>query len=264
MEKRFILITPEQTLLDKRMARLKERLEKSFKTTLIPDSHTDFKGMEDAIFVLPFSLSPPRTTSLIAQLPEGCRTFGGALNEDSAVIAHERHIHHTDLLSDEQFCQDNAHLTAEAALALIISSTEMSLYGMRCAVFGYGRIGKRLVRMLLSHGATVKVFTTNKDELALLSKNSVAHSHLWQRQDIDTFTSITNTIPLHHVIPRETLLVLDSGAYVLDLASGSNNVDWAALKLLGLKGEHATSLPGRISPVSAAAAMEKAILKHLS
>ncbi len=264
MDKRFILFTPEETLLDKRMARLRDRLEKSYKTTLLPDSHKDFSDMENAIFVLPFSLSPSRMCALISSLPKNSRTFGGPLNEEMSQLAFDRKIRHVDLLSDEEFCQDNALLTAEAALACLISSTDTSLFGMRCAVFGYGRIGKRLTRMFLTHGATVLVFTSDKEELSLLASRGIASSHLWQRQDIDSFDALVNTIPLHHVIPRETLLVLDSSAFVLDLASGSNNVDWATLKLLGLKGEHATSLPGRVSPASAAAAMEKAILKHLN
>ena len=263
MDKRFILITPEETLLDKRMARLRERLEKSQKTTLLPDSHTSFDADEKTVFVLPFALSPSRAASLFSAMPKGCRSFGGGLSEEALAIARERRIRHVDLLSDEEFCQDNALITAEAALATLISSTELSLYGMRVAVFGYGRIGKRLTRMFLTHSASVKVFTSDKEELALLASRGIASSHLWQRQDIDSFSAIVNTIPLHHVIPRDTLLVLDSSAFVLDLASGSNNVDWAALKLLGIKGEHATSLPGKVSPASAAAAMEKAILKHL-
>ncbi len=263
MDKRFILITPEETLLDKRMAKLKERLEKSHKTTLLPDSHTDFSDTQGAIFVLPFALSQTKLASLLSAIPRESRTFGGGLSEEASSIARERKIRHVDLLSDEDFCQDNALLTAEAALACLISSTETSLYGMRCAVFGYGRIGKRLTRMFLTHGASVKVFTSDKEELSLLASRGIASSHLWQRQDIDSFSAIVNTIPLHHVIPRDTLLVLDASSFVLDLASGSNNVDWATLKLLGLKGEHATSLPGKVSPASAAAAMEKAILKHL-
>ncbi len=264
MDKRFILITPEQTLLDKRMARLKERLEKCYKTTLLPDSHTDFSNMENSVFVLPFSLSRERMSSLFSSIPMGEQTFGGELSDEALQIARERKIHHTNLLSDEEFCQDNALLTAEAALACLISSTETSLYGMRCAVFGYGRIGKRLTRMLLTHSASVKVFTSDKEELSCLSSRGIASSHLWQRQDIDSFSAIINTIPLHHVIPRDTLLVLDVSTFVLDLASGANNVDWASLKVLGLRGEHATSLPGKVSPASAAAVMEKAILKHLN
>jgi dipicolinate synthase subunit A len=178
--------------------------------------------------------------------------------------AAEKGIFHVDLLSDEEFCQANALITAEAALSCIICSTENSIHNSLVAVFGYGRIGKRLTGMLLDLGASVKVFTSNKDELSLLSTRGIPSGHLWQRQDIDSFSTVVNTVPLRHIIPRDTLARLDKSTYVLDLASGSNNVDWAHLKLLGLKGEHATSLPGKISPVSAAAAMERAILKHLS
>ena len=263
MDYHFIIITPETTLLDKRMVRLKERLEKKWTTTLLPVTERQLDGFKNPVFVLPFSISPQSCVSLIANLPNDSISFGGNLGEEQLRLAAKKNIRHVNLLSDEDFCVENARLTAEACLSLIISSTETSLYGMRCAVFGYGRIGSRLSSMLLSHGASVKVFTSDKKELSALSSRAMAYSHLWQRQDIDSFSCIVNTIPLHHVIPRDTLSCLDSRTLILDLASGSNNVDWAGVKLLGLHGEHATALPGRFSPASAAATIEKTILKYL-
>lgn len=263
MDYHFIIITPETTLLDKRMVRLKERLEKKHKTTLLPATQRSFDGFVNPVFVFPFSLTAQNTASLMASLPSASISFGGALGEEAQVIAAKKGIRHINLLSDEEFCQENAYLTAEATLALLISSTEISLFGMRCALFGYGRIGSKLTSMLLSHGASVKVFTSNKKELDTLASRGIAYSHLWQRQDIDSFSCIVNTIPLHHVIPRDTLSCLAPETLVLDLASGNNNVDWAGIKLLGLHGEHATSLPGKFSPMSAAAVIERTIMKYL-
>ncbi len=263
MDYRFIIITPETALLDKRMVRLKERLEKKYLTTLMPANEHNLKTDGNSVFILPFSITEQSALRLIVALPENCLTFGTALGSETLRLMAKKNITHIDIMSDEEFCLENARLTAEAALALLISSTETSLYAMRCAIFGYGRIGSRFTQMLLAHGASVKVFTSNKKELDALDARGIASSHLWQRQDIDSFSAIINTIPLHHVIPRDTLSSLDSRAIVLDLASGNNNVDWAGVKLLGLKGEHATALPGKYSPSSAAAVLEKAILKHL-
>ena len=263
MNYHFIIITPESTLLDKRMVRLKERLEKRWRTTLLPTCQRQFDEFENPVFVLPFSLSSQTLSEILASLPEGCTAFGGGIGEEPARLASAKKIRYVNVLSDEEFCQENASLTAEASLSLLISSTELSLNGMRVAVFGYGRIGSRLARMLLSHGASVKVFTSSKAELSELSARGISSAHLWKRQDIDSFSAIVNTIPLHHVIPRDTLACLDRRAVVIDLASGNNNVDWQGMKLIGIKGEHATSLPGKFSPASAASVLERAILKHL-
>ena len=263
MDYNFIILTPENTLLDKRMVCLKTRLEKKWRTTLLPSTERVFDSSPSTVFVLPFSISQHGISNLIASLPDGCTTFGGALGEDGTSIAEMKRIRHINVLSDEEFCSDNAALTAEAALSLVISSTETSLHGMRSALFGYGRIGSRLARMLLSHGASLKVFTSNKKELDELRQKGINSSHLWKRQDIDSFSVLINTIPLHHVIPRDTLSCLDRNAVIIDLASGNNNVDWAGMKLLGIKGEQATALPGKYSPMSAAAVLERAILKHL-
>lgn len=259
----FTIISPEDALLDKRMVYLQKRLDKKFTTFLCPSGQRDFEAFENGVYIFPFSLSAGTVFSLLNALPENSYTFGAGLCDEAKVLAHKKRICHTDILTDEQFCRDNAHITAEGALSLVISSTEMILRGMRIAVFGYGRIGSRLVTMLLSLGASVKVFTSNKEELSALKVRGIPYSHLWQRQDIGSFSCIVNTIPLHHVIPKDTLANLDKSTYILDLASGSNNVDWAGVKLLGLRGEHATSLPGKISPHSAAAVLENTIMKYL-
>ena len=259
----FIIVTPENTLLDKRMVRLKERLEKKYRTTIVPSGERRFDFGENAVYVLPFSISERGTISLLNSFPPGCIAFGGAPGDEAREICKAKNIRYIDILADEEFCADNALICAEAALSLLISSTETALNGSRIAIFGYGRIGSRLCRMLLGHGVSVVVYTSDKKELNALSTRGIPSSHLWQRQDIDSFSSIVNTIPLHHVIPRETLSCLDSRTYILDLASGNNNVDWAGVKLLGLHGEHATALPGKVSPSSAAAVLEKAIFKYL-
>ena len=263
MDYKFIILTPESTLLDKRMVYLKARLEKKWDTALLPSTERIFPTSNQTVFVLPFSISAHSLSKLIASLPDGCTTFGGELGEDGEQIAEAKKIRHVNVLSDEEFCTENAYLTAEAALSLIISSTETSLNRVHTALFGYGRIGSRLARMLLSHGATLKVFTSNGKELDELRLKGINSSHLWKRQDIDSFSLLINTIPLHHVIPRDTLACLDRNSVIIDLASGNNNVDWAGMKLLGIKGEHATALPGKYSPMSAAAVLERAILKHL-
>lgn len=224
----------------------------------------DIRGIESPVLILPFFISDTEASELLSALPEGSRVFGGHEGLESREMINSKGLLYTNILNEEQFCRDNALITAEGALSLIINSTDTTLYSMRCAVFGYGRIGQRLTRMLLAMGSAVKVFTASKEEQALAATRGIASCHLWQRDNIDAFHTLVNTIPLRHVIDAETLEKLSPKTYVLDLASGDNNVNWNALSSLSVKGEKASSLPQRISPKSAATAVRNAIFRHLT
>lgn len=65
-----------------------------------------------------------------------------------------------DLSSDEEYLCDNAYITAVGALGYILTSVNKSPDDVHFGIVGYGRIGSRLVRMLLFLGARVRVYTS--------------------------------------------------------------------------------------------------------
>jgi dipicolinate synthase subunit A len=228
---------------------------------LLPD---DLNKSESPVVILPFFIKDEKVAELLAYAKRGTRVFGGHIGEETNRVAEERSLDYTDILEEEGFCRDNALITAEGALSLIINSTDETLYSMRVAVLGYGRIGERLTRMLLSLGATVRVFSSNSEELSRAKTRGISACHLWQRDNMDIFRAVVNTVPLRHVIDEDTLYSLSDAAYILDLASGENNVNWRVMNSLMLKGEKASSLPQKVSPKSAALAVERAIFRHLN
>ncbi len=223
----------------------------------------EMQGIEAPVVILPFFIDDAEARRFLELVPEGSRAFGGHEGTGAREVINEKGIIYTDILNEEQFCRENALITAEGAMSLIINATDTTLYSMRVAVFGYGRIGQRLTRMLLAMGATVKVFTLAEDELALARTRGISASHLWQREKMDIFGALVNTVPLRHVIDAETLESLSKDVYILDLASGENNVNWSVMHSLSLKGEKGSSLPQRISPKSSAMAVRNAIFRNL-
>ena len=260
--KHSFLIVSSEGQLDKRMDILSSSLAKkeNVYAQVLPE---DVLKYENPIIVLPFFIKDEEASRMLSLARPGTRVFGGHEGMLTRSVIDGLSLQYTDILSEEQFCHDNALITAEGALSLIINSTDETLYSMRVAVFGSGRIGERLTRMLLGLGATVRVFSSNEDELARAKMRGISACHLWQRSNMEIFRALVNTIPLRHVIDRDTLLSLSDSTYILDLASGENNVNWKTMNSLSLKGEKASSLPNKISPKSAALAVERAIFRHL-
>ncbi len=247
---------------DGRMREL-ETLLKARDRVYIVSSPEEAQGVESPIVIFPFFVDDKAAVSLLEIIPEGSHVFGGNEGESTRKLINSKGLIYTNILEEEQFCRENALITAEGAMSLIINATDTTLFSMRIAVFGYGRIGQRLVRMLLAMGAAVKVFTSDDNELALAHTRGISACHLWQREKMDEFHTVVNTVPLRHVIDAETLGKLSERVYILDLASGENNVNWNVMHALSLKGERGSSLPQRISPKSAALAVKNAVFRHI-
>ena len=262
MENDFLIVSSDGNI-DKRMEYLTEALSKKERVYPV-NCADDIVGYERPVIILPFFIKDEKARDILSLAKRGTLVFGGHPGELTRQIIEEASLVYTDILSEEQFCRDNALITAEGALSLIINSTEETLYSMRVAILGYGRIGERLARMLLGLGATVRIFSSNEEELSRAKTRGISACHLWQRENMDIFRAIVNTVPLRHVIDEETIFSLSDSAYILDLASGENNVNWKAMNSLKLKGEKASSLPTKISPKSAALAVERAIFRHLN
>lgn len=228
------------------------------------NSPAETEGIESPVVILPFFVEDAKAAALLDAVPDGTPVFGGHEGTLTRQVINSKSLVYTNILNEELFCRENALITAEGALSLIINSTDTTLYSMRVAVLGYGRIGQRLTRMLLAMGATVKVFTSADEELSLAHTAGISACHLWQREKMDIFHTLVNTVPLRHVVDADTLEKLSPNVYILDLASGENNVNWSRMHALSLKGEKGGSLPQRISPVSAALAVKKAIFRHLN
>ncbi len=262
MKHDFFLVSSDRGP-DRRMEELERSLSKKERVYSL-SSPEDLTKVESPVVILPFFIKDERAAELISMAKRGTPVFAGHLGEETRKIIDELSLDYTDILDEEGFCRDNALITAEGALSLIINSTDETLYSMRVAILGYGRIGERLARMLLSLGATVRVFSSNSDELARAKTRGISACHLWQRENMDIFRAVVNTVPLRHVIDEDTLYSLSDSAYILDLASGENNVNWKVMNSLMLKGEKASSLPSKVSPKSAALAVERAIFRHLN
>lgn len=89
--------------------------------------------------------------------------FAGGVKKDAGEIFRAEGLELVDYAARESFSQINASYTAEAAFALAVENCSKALCDCRCAVFGCGRIGKRLAALLIAAGAEVTLFSRDPE-----------------------------------------------------------------------------------------------------
>ncbi len=190
--------------------------------------------------------APPELTALALAGPT--RIFGGGFS--SSFIAEMRRSGRRvrDLLTIPTFTEENAALTAEAALGVGMQAAGRSLQGLEIAVIGYGRIAARLTRYLLLLGAKVRVFARREEaRLAARLDGAAAYDTIALRRALSPVRLVFNTVPA----PLLTRAVTEklSDCAVVELASGKENISLTPREDVKLHFAH--SLPGKIFPVSA-------------
>ncbi len=130
-------------------------------------------SMEDSNIVL---YPVPTPGELLSDATSAQLVIGGNLD---ALPAHIRRL---DLLKDPVYVAQNAAVTAEAALAILLEHLPCQLADAEILILGWGRIGKCLAQMLRALGGCVTVCARNPRDIALLHYHfSVQTSVSWKQ-----------------------------------------------------------------------------------
>ena len=153
--------------------------------------------------------------------------------------------------------------TAEGAVQIALEEMGVTLHGARALVLGYGRVGKLTAHRLAALGAQVTVAARACDALAW----AAAYGHRAMRlADLDgalgEYDLVVNTVPAR-VLPRPLLAQLRENCLVIDLASKPGGVDFQGAAELGVRCVWALSLPGKVAPITAGAALRDTIYNML-
>ncbi|MBQ8372388.1 MAG: hypothetical protein IJX38_05595 [Clostridia bacterium] len=155
-----------------------------------------------------------------------------------------------DCATDEEFLSENAALTALGAVGIILSTSKRAPSELSVGVVGFGRIGSRLVRLLLSLGATVRVYTGSERARLELGECGVDTEESRGDADLTGIDLLVNTAPFPIFLGRREI---ESGELrVMELASGEN---------FSAKVEKYPSLPAKCFPVSAGEAWARSIMR---
>jgi dipicolinate synthase subunit A len=148
-----------------------------------------------------------------------------------------------DLIAHPAFVEENARLTAEAAIALGMEVTGRSYLAREVDIIGFGRIAKALARYLLALGAYVRVYARREEAREEARQMGASPLPLEALSNLRS-PFLFNTVPAP--LLNASITADWTGGVVVELASGENMHLPAPVRLVDGK-----SLPGRRLPVSA-------------
>lgn len=164
-----------------------------------------------------------------------------------------------DYTAREDFVRQNALLTAEGAVGMLLSGYEGSVFGTDILIAGYGRIGQCLSKLLKAMGAHVTVAarkSADLERITLLGMNAARYETL----DCSRYRAIFNTVPAM-IFDKEKIGQMRDDVYLVDLASKPGGVDFSAAKDRDLTCVHALSLPGKTAPLAAGTIIRDTVVK---
>ncbi len=192
------------------------------------------EGIRQALIYAPNkTLSPEEALNIEV----GSMVFAGrASNETIKALKSSMFV---PFLSDFEFVEANAKLTAEGALALIIEKSGFSLFKQKILIIGYGRIGKALTKLLWDTGA--KFAVASRDTSKVQNGVPSVTTGAWE---LDKFDTIVNTAPALVLDERELNEMKEDAVY-FELASPPYGIDLAAAEKLNRTVHIEPAIPAR-------------------
>ena len=135
--------------------------------------------------------------------------------------------------------------------------------GSRVLVIGFGRVGRAAAQRMAALGARVTVAARRYESLAWAQAIGYGAEKTGQLAGwLCGYDLVVNTVPAL-VLGEAELADLKPDCLVLDLASKPGGVDLEAAARLGRNVIWALSLPGKVAPVTAGAAIKNTIYNML-
>lgn len=216
----------------------------------------------DAV-VLPLPVTNDcKTVNSVVPVKETLNELAGAMHGGQAVFAGMigasvrkkftvRSVAVYDYFEREEVKIMNTVPTAQGILKVIIENIDYTLAGCRCAVTGYGRVGRAAADMLKALNAEVTVCARKFSDVAW------ARTCGMRALDFASLPAcageldvIVNTVP-SPVITRDILSLLARHCLIIDVASAPFGTDFACADELGIKAIQCPSLPGKVAPKTA-------------
>lgn len=200
---------------------------------------------------------------LFARLRPQQYLCGGRADDRTFALAARHGLTVHDYFTREELTVANAVPTAEGAVQIALEEMGVTLHRCRALVLGYGRVGQLTAHRLAALGAWVTVAARRVDALAWAEAYGHDALRLGELSgSLHGFDLVVNTVP-SRVLSKELLAQLKSGCLVIDLASKPGGVDFQGAAELGVRCVWALSLPGKVAPVSAGAAIRDTVYNML-
>ncbi len=265
---------------DNRSLYLGEYLEnQGFKVCYYAFNHTEcYNSLDEAmnssdVIVLPLPFTKDRLTlntplfddrvlisDILALLSNKKMVFGGQLLKSFCEELESRNCPYCDYFLLDELAIYNAVPTAEGVVQVLIEELPITIHGMKCAVLGYGRVGKVIANTLYSLGADVTVFARKQSAFAEIYTVSMKYKHFDELiTEINDFDAVINTVPVK-VLGGEQLSKINPDCVLVEVASAPFGIDFQSAKEKAFKVVKAGSLPGKVAPKTAGEIIGRSIL----
>lgn len=186
------------------------------------------------------ALATPDKFILGGQLP---KSFGEELSSKG--------VDYCDYFLLEELAVYNAVPTAEGVVNILIEKTPITIHGMKCAVTGYGKVGKALADTLKALGADVTVFARKESAVAEASSRGITAKRFETLStEQHNFDALINTVPAK-VIAEKELNMINADCVYIETASAPFGIDFQSAKERAVEIIKASSLPGKVAPKTA-------------
>ncbi len=204
-----------------------------------------------------------KISDILEKIKNGQLIAGGKMSEDFCKKAMKKGCGIFDYYLSERLSVLNAIPTAEGAVSIAINETAKTIFGSKCVIAGYGRIGKILAKLLKNMGADVTVFARSEQALTWAEADGChalpffcAGKHLGDK-DI-----IFNTVPAQWM-DKNIIDSTKNNTVIIDLASAPGGVDFEYAKKVSRKVIFALSLPGKVAPETSGNIIADCVLSKL-
>ncbi len=197
-------------------------------------SGISFASSDDDANVILYPIPTPK--DVLLPVSERTLILGGNLSPLSQP--------HFDLLKDPYYLAQNAEITAEAALGILLNNLPCCLCGTEILIIGWGRIGKCLAQQLKNLGTEVSVCARNPSDLSMLAAlRYQAISPEMVPSRLQRYRCVVNTVPAPILSVNDTF---SSDCLKLDLASGVFLPGESVISARGLPGKYKPEASGRL------------------
>ncbi len=193
----------------------------------------------------------PTFGEIFSRAADETLVLGGHLTPAVKEEAEKHGLPIFDYYGSEVLLLKNAEATAEAALAMAITTLPVVLCGTPVAVIGGGRIARALIPLLRATGAHVYVYARNLAQRHAAEAMGAAAFPIPKDQPLclaKGIRAVFSTVPAP-LFDAAALSSIDEGVPLFDLGGGA--VDREAAALRGIPLPPSGALPGRYSPESA-------------
>ncbi len=265
---------------DNRSLYLGEYLEnQGFKVCYYAFNHTEcYNSLEEAIdasdiIILPLPFTRDRLTlnsplfddkvlisDIVALVSSQKIIFGGQLPKSFCEELDSRNCPYCDYFLLDELAIYNAVPTAEGVVQVLIEQLPITIHGMKCAILGYGRVGRIIADTLASLGADVTVFARKQSAFAEIYASAMKYKSFDAlTTESNNFDAVINTVPAR-VLGSAQLSRLNSECVLVEVASAPFGIDFQAAKERAFQVVKASSLPGKVAPKTAGEIIGRSIL----